>query len=127
MNSFQKALIGINALLIVVVIVLIAMFNQAGKSKSTAAVNTGDTINVETPPLPKAQGKIMYINVDTFQTKYKFFKKITTELDVQMNSNRMELQRMEKDLMDVYKKYEGQAELMSEEDKYNAQMDLSQL
>jgi outer membrane protein len=126
MNSFQKILIGINAALIVAVVVLLILYT--GKSTTTTLTknSVNDTLDVETPVLPKAQGKIMFVNVDTFQLKYKYFKKIQTELEAIATANRGELERMQKKLVDTYNKYEKESNLMTELDMRNAQMDLAE-
>ncbi|MCU0431096.1 MAG: OmpH family outer membrane protein [Cytophagaceae bacterium] len=123
MNTFQKILIGINALLLVAVVAVLALYVKAKPSDSSSTTPEGLVVN--TPELPKAQGKIMYINIDTFQSKYKYFKKIQKELDDLAARNERELKGMQDKLVNTYKKYEKDANLMTDLEMKNAQQDLA--
>lgn len=120
----QKISIAINAVLLIAVGVL---FYMVFSLKSQ--LSGGEGLSVAAVPLPKAEGKTMYINVDTLEANYKYFIKIKAQLDRKAKANESEIKGMFDGLQKTYAKYQQQVQAgtMTQEQYETAQMDLAQM
>jgi len=120
----QKISIAINAVLLIAVGVLFYMvFTLKGK---LAYIGADDATAVITAPLPKAEGKVMYINIDTLESKYDYFLKIKAQLEKKGKANEAEIKGLYDGFQKTYQKYQQQAETMTEQQYMTAQQDLAQ-
>ena len=117
----QKISIALNALLLVAVGVLFFMVFSLKKQISGGA----DTGSVAALPLPKAEGKIMYINVDSLEASYDYFIKIKTQLEKKGKANEAEIKNLYDGFQKTYQKYQQQGETMNEQQMMAAQQDLA--
>ncbi len=123
----QKISIAINAVLLVAVSVLFFMVFSL-KNQVSGTVGS-DSLSVASVPLPKADGKIMYINIDSLEAKYNYFIKIKAQLERKAKANETEIKGMYDGLQKTYTKYQQQmqAGTMTQEQGEAAQMDLAQM
>jgi outer membrane protein len=86
------------------------------------------TIDILQPalPLPKGDQKIVYINLDTLQSKYEFIKKLNKDLDSKGRADQARLEAKANELQAEYMKYQQQfqAQTMTEQQAQDAQMDM---
>jgi len=122
----QKISIALNAILIVAVAVLFYLVLDLKKKISPASPTSEDlSLSLETTPLPKAEGKVMYINIDTLENKYEYFLKIKAQLERKGKSNEAEIKKLYENFQVKYQKYQQQSETMTEQQYAVAQQDLS--
>jgi outer membrane protein len=122
----QKISIAINAVLLIAVGVLFYMVFSLKKQVS-GEVGT-DSLSMVSLPLPKADGKIMFVNVDSLKAKYDYFLKIEADLLKKGKANEAEIKNMYDVFQKSYQKYQeqGQAGTMTEQQIEMAQRDLAQ-
>ena len=123
----QKISIAINAVLLVAVAVL---FFMVFSLKSQVSGTSGsDSLSLANVPLPKADGKIMSINIDSLKAKYSYFIKIKAQLERKAKANETEIKGMYDGLQKTYAKYQQQVQAgtMTQEQYETAQMDLAQM
>jgi outer membrane protein len=119
----QKISIALNALLLIIVGVLFYMVISLKNQFAEAGFS--DSLSVTTIPLPKAEGKIMYINVDSLESKYDYFLKIKAQLERKGKANETEIKGLYDSFQKTYQKYQEQAETMTEQQYMAAQQDLA--
>ncbi len=120
----QKISIALNAILLLAVGVLFYMVTTLKSQFAEAGFS--DSLSVLSTPLPKAEGKIMYINVDTLETKYDYFLKIKAQLERKGKANESEIKGLYDNFQKTYQKYQQQAETMTEQQYMAAQQDLAE-
>ena len=122
----QKISIAINAVLLIAVGVLFYMVLSLKKQISESG--SAENLSMTALPLPKAEGKIMFINVDSLKMKYDYFLKIEAQLEKKGKANEAEIKSMYDALQRNYQRYQekGQAGTMSEQEIETAQLDLAQ-
>jgi outer membrane protein len=118
----QKISIALNTLLLVAVGVLFFMVFSLKKQISGG----GDTNSAVALPLPKAEGKIMYINVDSLEASYDYFIKIKAQLERKGKANEAEIKNLYDGFQKTYQKYQQQGESMTEQQMAAAQQDLAE-
>jgi outer membrane protein len=120
----------LNVVLIIAVGVLYFMFFKQKSEGSYHSVrgDSTQTIDILQPalPLPKGDQKIVYINLDTFQSKYEFIKKLNKDLDSKGRADQARLEAKANELQAEYMKYQQQfqAQTMTEQQAQDAQMDM---
>jgi outer membrane protein len=121
----QKISITINAVLLVAIAVLFYMVISLKNKVSPSDAN--DSFSVTTAPLPKAEGKIMYVNVDSLKAKYNYYIQIETELTNESKVNENDIQGKVNKLKKDYLKYQEQAQagILSQEQLMGAQNDIA--
>ena len=77
-NNLAKLSLGINAVLIVLVIIIFMTFNS--NDTAIAEVNEDDTTVVETEQYFEPSGKMGFFNLDSLNTKLDLFKEIEQEM-----------------------------------------------
>ncbi|HSZ26298.1 MAG TPA: OmpH family outer membrane protein [Cytophagaceae bacterium] len=120
----QKISIALNAVLLIAVGVLFFMVFSLKKQISGGAVNSN--VSTSVVPLPHAEGKIMYINIDSLETKYDYFLKAKAILEKKGKANDAEIKGLYDGFQKTYQKYQQQGETMSEQQIVAAQQDLAQ-
>ncbi len=122
----QKISIILNAVLLVAVGVLFYMVFSM-KSHIASAYGS-DTLTVAAP-LPKAEGKTMYINIDSLEASYDYFIKIKAQLEKLGKSNEAEIKGLYDNFQKTYQKYQQQieAQTMTQDQYQEAQMTLAQM
>jgi outer membrane protein len=122
----QKISIAINAVLLIAVGVLFYMVFSL-KKQVLGEVGT-DSPSEASLPLPKADGKIMFVNIDSLKAKYDYFLKIEAELLNKGKANEAEIKNMYDAFQKSYQKYQeqGQAGTMTEQQIEMAQKDLAE-
>jgi outer membrane protein len=124
----QKISIALNAVLLIAVGVLFylvfSLKSQIATPGTTAHVQN-DSTSLVAAPLPQAQGKIMYINVDSLEAKYDYFLKIKGQLERKSKTNENEIKGLYDSFQKTYQKYQQQAETMTEQQYMAAQQDLA--
>lgn len=126
-TNVQKISIVLNAVLLIAVGVL---FYMVFSMKKQLAGNTGsDTLSVAAVPLPKAEGKTMYINIDSLEAKYEYFIKIKADLEKLGRANEAEIKGLYDNFQRTYQKYQQQieAQTMTQEQYQEAQMTLAEM
>jgi outer membrane protein len=105
-NTVKNLSLILNVLLLIAVGVLYFLFfNQ----KSTGSGNSGisnDSLNISTPVLPKGSEKIVYINLDTLQEKYEYYKKLTKDLENKTQADQARLEGKARQFQDEYIKFQ---------------------
>jgi outer membrane protein len=120
----------LNVVLIIAVGVLYFMvFKQKSEwSYDSVGGDSTPTIDILQPalPLPKGDQKIVYINLDTLQSKYEFIKKLNKDLDSKGRADQARLEAKANELQAEYMKYQQQfqAQTMTEQQAQDAQMDM---
>jgi outer membrane protein len=120
----------LNVVLIIAVGVLYFMFFKQKSEGSYHSVggDSTQTIDILQPalPLPKGDQKIVYINLDTLQSKYEFIKKLNKDLDSKGRADQARLEAKANELQAEYMKYQQQfqAQTMTEQQAQDAQMDM---
>jgi outer membrane protein len=120
----------LNVVLIIAVGVLYVMFFKQKSEGSYHSVrgDSTQTIDILQPalPLPKGDQKIVYINLDTLQSKYEFIKKLNKDLDSKGRADQARLEAKANELQAEYMKYQQQfqAQTMTEQQAQDAQMDM---
>lgn len=122
----QKISIALNAVLLIAVGVLFYMVFSM--KKQIASAYGSDSLTVAAP-LPKAEGKTMYVNIDSLEAKYDYFIKIKGQLEKLGKSNQGEIKGMYDNFQKTYQKYQQQmeAQTMTQEQYQEAQMTLAQM
>lgn len=122
----QKISIAINAILLIAVGVLFYMVFSLKKQLSGELGS--DSLSMVSLSLPKADGKIMFVNVDSLKAKYDYFLKIEAQLLKKGKANEAEIKNMYDVFQKSYQKYQeqGQAGTMSQQQIETAQADLAQ-
>ncbi len=122
----QKISIAINAVLLIAVGVLFYMVFSLKKQLSGEGGSDG--LPMVSLSLPKADGKIMFVNVDSLKAKYDYFLKIEAQLLKKGKANEAEIKNMYDVFQKSYQKYQeqGQAGTMSQQQIETAQADLAQ-
>ncbi len=123
----QKISIALNAVLLIAVGVLFYMVFSMKKQLSGAYGN--DSLSVASVPLPKAEGKTMYINIDSLEARYDYFIKIKTQLEKMGKANEAEVKGLYDNFQKTYQKYQQQmeAQSMTQEQYQEAQANLAQM
>lgn len=121
-QNVQKISIALNAVLLVAVGVLFFMVFSLKKQIS----GDGDVSSAVSLPLPKAEGKIMYINVDSLEASYDYFIKIKAQLERKGKANEAEIKSLYDGFQKTYQKYQQQGETMTEQQMMAAQQDLAE-
>ncbi len=123
----QKISIVLNAVLLIAVGVLFYMVFSMKKQLSGAYGN--DSLSVAAVPLPKAEGKTMYINIDSLEARYDYFIKIKAQLEKLGKSNEAEVKGLYDNFQKTYTKYQQQmeAQTMTQEQYQEAQTNLAQM
>lgn len=123
----QKISIALNAVLLIAVGVLFYMVFSM-KKQIAGAYGSSDSLAVAVP-LPKAEGKTMYVNIDSLEAKYDYFIKIKAQLEKLAKSNQAEIKGMYDNFQKTYQKYQQQMESqnMTQEQYQEAQMTLAQM
>lgn len=126
-SNIQKISIVLNAVLLIAVGVLFYMVFSM--KKQLTGIYGNDTLSVATLPLPKAEGKTMYINIDSLEAKYDYFIKIKAQLEKLGKSNEAEIKGMYNNFQNTYQKYQQQMESqsMTQEQYQEAQMTLAEM
>jgi outer membrane protein len=120
----------LNVVLIIAVGVLYFIFFKQKSEWSYHSVggDSTQTIDILQPalPLPKGDQKIVYINLDTLQSKYEFIKKLNKDLDSKGRADQARLEAKANELQAEYMKYQQQfqAQTMTEQQAQDAQMDM---
>jgi outer membrane protein len=116
-------------LFIAVGVLYFLFFNQ--KSQGNNVSIEGDStqnINMNLPaaPLPKGDQKIVYINLDTLQSKYEYIKKLNKDLENKANTDDARLQAEGNKFQADYMRFQEQiqAQSITEQQAQEAQMDL---
>ncbi len=124
----QKISIALNAVLLIAVGVLFYLVFSLKNQVSGGVMDGNDSLSVAVIPLPKADGKIMYVNIDSLKAKYDYFLKIEAQLLKKGKSNEAEIKSMYAGFQRNYQKYQeqGQAGTMTEQQMEMAQMDMAQ-
>jgi outer membrane protein len=120
-QNVQKISIALNAVLLVAVGVLFFMVFSLKKQISGDGVSSSVSL-----PLPKAEGKIMYINVDSLEATYDYFIKIKAQLERKGKANEAEIKGLYDGFQKTYQKYQQQGETMTEQQMMAAQQDLAE-
>ena len=122
----QKISIAINAVLLIAVGVLFYMVFSLKKQLSGESGSDG--LPMVSLSLPKADGKIMFVNIDSLKAKYDYFLKIEAQLLKKGKANEAEIKNMYDVFQKSYQKYQeqGQAGTMSQQQIETAQADLAQ-
>ncbi len=120
----QKISLAINAVLLIAIGVLFYLHFSL-KKQVYGDTSGSDSLSVATLPLPKASGKIMYINVDSLEAKYDYFLKIKAQLEKKGKANEAEIKSMYSTFQATYQKYQQQAQTMTEPQYMAAQQDLA--
>jgi outer membrane protein len=122
----QKISIALNAVLLLAVGILFYLVFSLKNQISGASGN--DSVSVASVPLPKAEGKIMYINIDSLETEYEYFQQIKADLEKRAKANENEIKGLYNGFQATYQKYEQQAQTgaMTEQQREAAQADLAQ-
>jgi outer membrane protein len=119
----------LNGVLIIAVGVLYFLFFK-GSSQSNGPSGNGDstqTIDItKLPPLPKGDQKTVYLNLDTLQSKYEFFIKLTKDLESKGRADQSRLEAKAGQLQADYMKFQQQyqAQTMTEQQAQEAQMSI---
>jgi outer membrane protein len=123
----QKISIALNAVLLVAVGVLFYMVFSM--KKQFVGADGSDTLSVATVPLPKAEGKTMYINIDTLEAKYSYFLKIKGQLEKMGKANEAEIAGLYGNYQNTVQKYQQQmeAQTMTQEEYQEAQIKVAQM
>jgi outer membrane protein len=120
----------LNGVLIIAVGVLYFLFFKQKSESGTMAVEGDSTgaINIARPavPLPRGDQKIVYINLDTLQSKYEFIKKLNKDLEAKGRADQARLEAKANQLQSDYMKYQQQyqSQTMTEQQAQDAQMDM---
>lgn len=121
----QKISLAINAVLLIAVGVL--FFMVLSLKKQISGGSGSDSLSLSTIPLPKADGKIMYVNVDSLKAKYDYSLKIEAQLTKKGKANEAEIKNLYDKFQASYQKYQeqGQAGTMTDQQMEMAQMDMA--
>lgn len=120
----------LNGILIIAVGVLYFLFFNQKAQSNNAPIESDSTqnINIAVPaaPLPKGDQKIVYINLDTLQSKYEYIKKLNKDLESKANADDARLQAEGNKFQSDYIKFQEQiqAQSITEQQAQEAQMDL---
>jgi outer membrane protein len=120
----------LNGVLIIAVGVLYFLFFKQKTEGGNMSVEGDSTqnINIAQPvtPLPKGDQKIVYINLDTLQSKYEFFKKLSKELENKGRANQARLEAKAGELQSDYMKFQQQyqAQTLTEQQAQEAQISM---
>jgi outer membrane protein len=116
----------LNVILLIAVGVLYFLFFKERNMGSAGSDIAQDSLNINTPVLPKGTEKIVYINLDSLQEKYEYVKKLNTDLENKGRADQARLEGRAKQFQDEYIKFQQdvQSGLMTEEQGMAKQADL---
>jgi outer membrane protein len=105
-NTVKNLSLILNVILLIAVGVLYFLFfNQKGAGSGSSEISN-DSLNVSTPVLPKGSDKIVYINLDSLQEKYEYYKKLTKDLENKGRADQAKLEGKARQFQDEAIKFQ---------------------
>lgn len=119
-NTLAKIALGINAVLIILIIILfINMNNKENSVVSSDEISTNDSLtldDINTSAASQPTGEIAFFNLDTLNSKLLLFTEIKKQIEDAGKSAENKMKRKQKEIAAWKSKWEKKGQLLSNEE-----------